>query len=125
MTAKKDPKDYKKFGRPTVMTQQTLEKLRECFFYGHTDEEACLLANISTDVLYKYQREHPDFINEKNMLKQNPNALARKIIYDSLESGDKDTAKWYAERKMKDEFSTKIENETEIKGLEVALVKWK
>lgn len=111
-------------GRPTVMTKDTLDKLKECFFYGHTDAEACLLAGISEDVLYKYQRENPDFIKEKQALKQNPNAVARKLIYDALDKGDKDMAKWYAERKMKDEFSTKTESDVKLAG-EVALVKWK
>lgn len=111
-------------GRPTVMTESTLDKLKECFFYGHTDAEACLLAGIAEDTLYKYQREHPDFIKEKQTLKQNPNAVARKLIYDALDHGDKDMAKWYAERKMKDEFSTKQENDIKLAG-EVALVKWK
>ena len=111
-------------GRPTVMTKDTLDKLRECFFYGHTDAEACLLANISEDVLYKYQRENPEFIKEKQRLKQNPNAVARKLIYDALDHGDKDMAKWYAERKMKDEFSIKQETQLNVNG-EMALVKWK
>lgn len=111
-------------GRPTVMTQSTLDKLKECFFYGHTDAEACLLCGISEDVLYKYQRENPDFIKEKERLKQNPSAKARKLIYDAIDKGDKDMAKWFAERKMKDEFSTKQENDIKLAG-EVALVKWK
>ena len=112
-------------GRPTVMTESTLDKLKECFFYGHTDAEACLLAGINEATLYNYQNEHPDFLEEKRRLKENPSALARKVIYDAIEKGDKDMAKWFAERKMKEEFSTKQESDVNVKGLEVALVQWK
>ena len=58
------------------------------------------------------------------MLKSQPNYLAREIIYDGLVKGDKDMAKWYAERKMKDEFSVKQETQLNVNG-EMALVKWK
>lgn len=113
-----------KVGRPTVMTPEVVNKLEELFFYGHTDEEACLLAGITRQTLNDYQHKHPEFIDRKQALKQNPSALARKVIFDAIDKGDKDMAKWYAERKMKDEFSTKQENDIKLAG-EVALVKWK
>jgi hypothetical protein len=64
-------------------------------------------------------------ISIKERLKESLVLKARTVIANSLNNKDENTAKWYLERKKKDEFSTKIENETEIKGLEVALVKWK
>lgn len=111
-------------GRHTVMTEQTIRNLEEEFKKGHSDEEACNVADIAMSTLYKYQQEHPEFVERKRLLKTQPNYLTREIIYESLVAGDKDMAKWYAERKMKDEFSTKQETELNVNG-EVALVKWK
>ena len=111
-------------GRPTVMTEQVLQKLEDEFKKGHSDEEACLIAGIAMSSLYNYQKEHPEFLEKKRILKTHPSSLAREIIYEALTKGDRDTAKWYAERKMKDEFSTKQENDIKLAG-EVALVKWK
>ena len=111
-------------GRKTVMTPDVLQKLEDEFKKGHSDEEACLIAGIAISSLYNYQREHPDFVEKKHILKTHPSSLAREIIYDKLVHGDSDMAKWYAERKMKDEFSTKQETELNVSG-EVALVKWK
>lgn len=111
-------------GRPTVMTEAVLQKLEDEFKKGHSDEEACLIAGIAMASLYNYQNAHPDFLEKKRILKTHPSSLAREIIYEKLTKGDSDMAKWYAERKMKDEFSTKQENEVKLAG-EVALVKWK
>lgn len=111
-------------GRPTVMTESALQKLEDEFKKGHSDEEACNVADIAMSTLYNYQNEHPEFLDRKRMLKSQPNYLAREIIYEGLVKGDKDMAKWYAERKMKDEFSIKQETQLNVNG-EMALVKWK
>ena len=109
-------------GRPTVMTDSVLQKLEDEFKKGHSDEEACNVADIAIATLYNYQKEHPEFLDRKRMLKSQPNYLAREIIYEKLVKGDSDMAKWYAERKMKDEFSLKQENDINVKGIEKVLV---
>lgn len=92
-------------GRPTLMTDKTIAKLREAFMIGCTDQEACLFAEISVDTLYKYQRENPNFINEKKQLKQFPFLKARKTIVNNLI--DPKYATWYMEKKKGDEFVSK------------------
>lgn len=94
-------------GRPTVMTPEVLEKLRQAFLIGCTDIEACLAANISRATLNNYQNANPDFLDKKEEWKQNPLLKARNTIYNNLD--DKDMARWYAERKNKDEFSSRSE----------------
>lgn len=117
--------DKKPVGRPTVMTDEVVSKLEQAWSMGCSDLEACLFADISKQTLYDYQAKFPEFIDRKERLKESLVLKARTVIANSLNNKDENTAKWYLERKKKDEFSTKIENETEIKGLEVALVKWK
>jgi hypothetical protein len=118
-------RNYPKVGRPTVMTPEVVNKLEQAFSLGCSDLEACLYADISKQSLYDYQAKYPEFADRKAMLKQKLVLKARTVVANSLNNNDENTAKWYLERKRKDEFSTKIENETEVKGLEVALVQWK
>lgn len=109
MTKKKDPKDKKTAGRPTVMTPDVVNKLEQAFSMGCSDLEACLFANISKQSLYDYQAKHPEFADRKAMLKETLILKARSVIATSLNNKDENTAKWYLERKKKNEFGTRTE----------------
>lgn len=98
-----------KVGRPTVMTEEVLQKLEYAFLRGLTDVEACLLADIATSTLYNYCNDNPGFLERKEELKKHPTAKAKLNVYEALESKDVDVSKWYLERRAKDEFSTKQE----------------
>jgi hypothetical protein len=129
-------------GRPTVFTEIALQKLEQAFAIGCTDEEACLYADIATSSLYNYQKEHPDFLERKDILKQRPVLQSRQVLVNAI-IGEKrkvrdkegkvlknpdgsDKEEWevrpnasfalaYLERKKKEEFGQKI-------GLEVSRV---
>lgn len=94
-------------GRPTVMTPEVLAKLEEVFAIGGTDLEAIFYADISKDALYDYQKLHPEFTDRKEKLKERPILKARQTIVKGLD--DADNAKWYLERKVKNEFSSRQE----------------
>lgn len=122
-SAEEAPKDH--LGRPTVMTDAVLAKLREAFLMGCTDREACLYADIAAKTLYNYQESHPEYVQQKEEWKESPMLKARTTIHKDLDKPD--TAKWYAERKRKDEFAPKTEVEIEggffkAKKLEVEIV---
>lgn len=112
-----------KVGRPTVMTEEVLQKLEYAFMRGLTDVEACLYADIATSTLYNYCKENPEFLERKEELKQHPTAKARLNITEAIENGNEDISKWWLERKVKDEFSTKqtIDGEVKVKRLEDVL----
>ena len=95
-------------GRPTVMTQDTLNKLEEVWAIGGTDLEAIFYADISHQTLYDYQEKHPEFIERKEKLKERPILKARQTIVKSLD--EPEHAKWYLERKAKREFAERKEN---------------
>ena len=63
--------------------------------------------------------------DQKEQWKEQLTLKARTVIANALNNKDENTAKWYLERKAKNEFSTKVENETTINGIETALVVWK
>ncbi len=110
MTKKKDPKDYEKIGRPTDMTPETIAKLEQAWSIGCSDLEACVFADIGKTTLYNYQNAHPEFVERKQVLKEKLVLKARTVIADAIYKKDENTAKWYLERKRKQEFSTRIEN---------------
>ena len=79
-------------GRPTKMTPDTIQKLEEAFAFGCTDLEACLYADISSSLFYDYQAKHPEFLDRKNQLKENPVLKARMVLLDALDAKDITTA---------------------------------
>lgn len=93
-------------GRKTKMTSLTIGKLREAFLWGCTDREACLYAGINPDTLYTYQKENPEYTEQKEQYKSNPVLLARKTLVEALKN-DPNLALKYLERKKSDEFSLK------------------
>lgn len=99
-------------GRPTVMTEDVLHKLEEAFALGCTDLEACLYADISKTVLYNYQKEHPEFVERKEELKEKPVLKARTTVVKSLD--DPNHAFKYLERKKRGEFGQQIDINAEI-----------
>jgi len=90
------------------MTEIVLGKLNEAFAIGASDKEACFYADISPDTLYDYQLKNPKFIQRKEALKERPVLLARQTVLKAIES-DPLTARWYLERRRKDEFSSRQE----------------
>jgi len=94
-------------GRPTLMTQETIDKLEYIFAMGGTDKEACSYANISHQTLYNYQNAYPEFVERKEHLKEKPFIKARTTIVDSLDQPQ--YALEFMKRKKKDEFSDRSE----------------
>lgn len=97
-------------GRPTVVTEEVLQKLESSYSLGCSDLEACVFAGISKSTLYKYLDEHPEFSERRELLKEKQVLKARSVIAEAINNKDKEIAKWYLERKKKLEFSARIEN---------------
>lgn len=105
--------DKRPVGRPSVMTQQIIDKLEYAFSLGCDDKSACFYAGISTQPLYDYQQAHPEFAERKAQLKSQQVFKARMAIDNALNQNDTATARWLLERKCRDEFSTRTEIKTE------------
>lgn len=97
-------------GRPTIMTPETISKLEEAFANGAADLEACFYAGIGKTTLYNYQNDNPEFVDRKEGLRAMVKYQARKNITESIRNGDLENSKWYAERKIRNEFATREEH---------------
>jgi len=83
-------------------------KLEQAFAIGCTDKEACIYAGITPDQLYYYTSTvNPQFQVIKEELKEKPILKARQTIVKGLDQAD--NAKWFLERKVKNEFSSRTE----------------
>jgi len=111
MTKKKPKSEHNPNGRPTIMTDSTLVKLKEGFAQGFSVRNACIWADISQDTYFNYCKKYPRFSEQCKTLQQKPLIKSILVINKALNEGDVSTAKWYAERKAKDEFSLKTETE--------------
>ena len=89
--------------RPTIFTEELLQKLEEAFAWGCTDDEACVYADISPSSLYNYQNEKPEFLERKELLKTKPILRARQIVIEAMEKNPTLAFK-FLERKRRDEF---------------------
>lgn len=94
-------------GRPPLINDAVLQKLESVFAIGGTDKEACFYADISPATLYNYQNEHPEFVERKEALKEQPILKARQTVVKALDQPT--NAQWYLTRKAKIEFAERIE----------------
>lgn len=109
MTKKKQKGESNPNGRPTIMTPETVKKLEEGFAQGFSVNNACIWANISKQTFYTYCENKEGFLDHCKTLQKKPLIKSILVINKALNEGDVGTAKWYAERKGKEEFSTRQE----------------
>ncbi len=100
-------KDQKK----QKQTPEVIAKLEYAFSIDSTVIEACFFADISETTYHRWCSENEQLRERFKALKSKQVLRARQTICDNLD--DVSTAKWYLERKRKDEFSIKIENKYE------------
>ena len=91
------------------MTEEVLQKLKDAFVKGCTDTEACLYAEIAPRTLYNYLDNNKDYAEKRKVWKEHPTMKARWNVSEEIQKGDKETSKWYLERKKKQEFSLRQE----------------
>lgn len=110
-----------KGGRPTAITSEVVRKLTEAFKLDMTVEEACTYANISKDTYYRKCKSDKGFSDEMERARQFATAKARRIVIEKMED-DGGLALKYLERKRKEEFSQRFEQQVEVNSI-LALVK--
>ena len=94
-------------GRPTVMTQDTVNKLEYAFSIGASAEEATHYAGISRQTFYLWLKEHPEYSDRIEDLRMKPVLKARVALFNSL--NDPHHAKWYLKKKRTAEFGDQVD----------------
>lgn len=110
MTGKNTQNKNNKGGRPTDKTADTVTKLIAAFHNGFNDTEACYYAQIARKTYYDWLNKDEEFSNKITYAKMHPNIKAKELVISNINEGDVKSAKWWLERRAKDEFSTKQEH---------------
>jgi len=100
-------------GRPTVIDSATVQKLEAAFRDGFSVSAACYLSGISRSTYYDHCEHNEDFSDKMNVAKQWVTEQAKKVVVQAINKGDLPTAKWWLERRAKDEFSREANNDRE------------
>lgn len=103
-----------KYDKPDVLKPRSkfkyamiVRKLEQAFSIGCTVSEACVYADISRNTYYRWIENNETLKDRFEALLEKPSLKARQTVVNGL--GDVDVAKWYLERKVKKEFSTRQE----------------
>jgi hypothetical protein len=112
----------KKIGRPTKMTPEVIEALRQAFLIGATNEEAYRFAGVSHETFYNYIEKHPEFREDMETWKQAPILKAKKTVANDLSMVK--TAQWYLERRAKKDYGANVDLTSDGDKLTPLLVKF-
>lgn len=91
------------------MTEQVVEKLIQAFEDGANIVQACKTAEISTDTYYNKLKDDKDFSAKMKNAQDYPDVVAKMNLVRAMKRNDIDVSKWWAERRMRGEFSTRAE----------------
>lgn len=100
-----------KHGRnPPVLTPQQIDKIEYAYTQGASELETHTFAGVCKTDYYYWKEATPGIAERKKELQDLIKFKARQNIVKSINEGEASTSKWYLERKMKDEFSLRVEN---------------
>lgn len=109
--AKKSEKmsDENKVGRPSKYSEAVVGKLEIAFRNDFNVQEACDFAEINRDTFYEWIKNKPEFSDRMEAAKSHPKRMAKMKVIKAIEEGDVDVAKWFLERRAKEEYAPKHE----------------
>lgn len=109
MTKAKPKKGKGRTGRPEKMTEAIRSKIDESASLGASINEIAFYADIHRTTLYRWMKEDGDLKDRIEALQQNPIMQARRTVVLSMTTNPELALK-FLERKLKSEFSLRIEN---------------
>lgn len=95
----------RKVGRPKVTSQPDVVSLLVTSFHnGLNVREACLQSGISHEAYYNRLRSDQQFADKMSKAQLQPKMNAKVVVLKAIKDGDVNAAKWWLERKARDEF---------------------
>jgi len=86
-------------GRPTVFTEDTVQKLIDVFRLGVTDKAAIAYAKIGASTFYTHYAQDEEFRARIEEAKHYAVIAARQVVVKAIvQDKDLDTSKWYIEK---------------------------
>lgn len=94
-----------KAGRPSKYEAAKVSKLEAAFHNSFTVEQACLYAGIGKKTFFNWLEKKPGFLHRMTKAREHPNLRAKEVVINSINNGNSTDAKWWLERKQRDEFA--------------------
>ncbi|HSX52926.1 MAG TPA: hypothetical protein VLF90_00950 [Patescibacteria group bacterium] len=91
-------------GRPTVIDKDVVQKLEQAFKDGLSVSEACFVSDIGRRTFYDHKATDEAFAHKMELAKTHVTLRAKKIVVQAINGGNLTAAKWYLERKARNEF---------------------
>lgn len=95
---------------PSKLTEENILELEKRFRNGATILEA-IEGIMSESTYHEHRKNNSEFAARMELAKEYITEIARGVVAKRIQKGDADISKWWLERKKKNEFSTKIEND--------------
>ena len=96
-------------GRPTKITPAVVAKLERALEAGFTITKACVVSGISYDAYNERYNADAKFRQKMELAKNWATEEARQVVVSAIKDKNLGMAKWWLERKAKDEFTTQPE----------------
>ncbi len=91
-------------GRPTVITNEVVRKLEEALQDGFSVSEACLVSGISRTAYYERRSTDEAFAVKMELAQKYVTIRAKKTVIQAIKDGNFNAAKWWLERREREEF---------------------
>jgi hypothetical protein len=93
-------------GRPTVITKDAVRKLEQALKDGLSVSEACFVSGIGKRTFYDHKATDAKFARTMELAKAYVALRAKKVVVKAIDDGNLTAAKWYLERKARNEFGS-------------------
>lgn len=104
----------RKRGRPTVFTEEVIQKLEYAYSNDFNDSEASYYAGLNPQTLSEKYKRDPEFLERMQVFKNKTRQAVKLVINKAIQEDDVKVATWYAEHRMSNEYADKTKNE--VKG---------
>jgi cob(I)alamin adenosyltransferase len=111
--AKTDKPGGKKAGRPSVITEETVQKLEEAFRIDATTDEACRYAGIARSTYYDWYGKDKNFRTKMDSAQDYLFLLAKRNWTEAIQNKDKAASMDYLKRRQRDRYAEKTVSEND------------
>lgn len=101
-----------KGGRPTVLTEDTVQKLEKSLQEGFSITKACKLSGISVSSYYDHLEKSPQFSEKMNLAQEWAKEKAAYNVVEAIRDGDVQTSRWFLDREERKEERRKNPGQT-------------
>jgi UDP-N-acetylmuramyl tripeptide synthase len=94
-----------KVGRPSVITEDVVQKLEAALACGYSVNVACYYSGVSRSAFYEHKAMDRAFSDKMRLAEELSTHRARQVILQAIDKGDVKAAMYWLNRKARTEFA--------------------